>query len=129
MERTFGVEVVVVDDGRPKPLSHAARSVLYRAVRELLINVAKHAQTDAAFVEAEVDQGNLRVRVSDQGVGFDPKQVLDSPHRGLGLISMRERLSLIGGDAETRSAPGGGTIVVLTAPLAVGPDTPGRPSR
>ncbi|MBS0393616.1 MAG: GAF domain-containing protein [Proteobacteria bacterium] len=116
--RVFGLEITVVDDGRPKPLSHDARSVLYRAVRELLINVAKHAQTDSAFVEAEVIGDRLRLRVSDQGVGFDPRTVLDAPHRGLGLISMRERLSLIGGVVETRSSPGMGTVVVLTVPLA-----------
>ena len=53
MERTFSLPVTVVDDGNPKPLNQDARSIVYRAVRELLINVAKHAGTNSATVESE----------------------------------------------------------------------------
>ena len=116
IERTFGIEVSTRDDGLPKPLAQASRSILYRAVRELLINVAKHAQTDCAIVEVESLDERVVVRVSDPGVGFDVA-ALPHPRRGLGLISLRERLSHIGGTVELRSVPGTGTIVVLSAPL------------
>lgn len=124
IERTFGLKVTIVDDGLPKPLASEARSILYRAVRELLINVAKHAQTDSATVECEVRGGRLILRVCDGGVGYDTAAVPAGPQRGLGLISVRERLSLIGGAVEMRSEPGAGTIAQLTAPLAA--DEPGR---
>ena len=120
IERTFGLKVIVVDDGSPKPLSQEARSILYRAARELLINVAKHARTDAAIVETLREGERIVVRVSDAGVGFDPAPLSAAPQRGqgLGLVSVRERLSFIGGTAEVRSVPGDGTIAVLSAPLA-----------
>jgi chemotaxis family two-component system sensor kinase Cph1 len=119
IERTFRLKVAVYDDGLPKPLAQEARSILYRAVRELLINVAKHAQTDSATVECECLDERIVVRVSDGGVGYDAAAALGGRHRGLGLISVRERLSLIGGTVEMRSRPGGGTVARLTAPLAV----------
>jgi two-component system, chemotaxis family, sensor kinase Cph1 len=119
IERTFGLKVSVIDDGSPKPLAQEARSILYRAVRELLINVAKHAHTDSAIVESECHNERIVIRVSDAGVGYDAAVVFARPRRGLGLISLHERLSLIGGTAEARSTPGEGTFVVLSAPLAV----------
>ena len=120
IERTFALKVSVYDDGAAKPLDQDARSIVYRAVRELLINVAKHAGTDSARVESETIGDVVVVRVSDEGVGYDPEAVVTGPHRSLGLISVRERLSLLGGSAEIRSAPGAGTLGVLTVPLAAG---------
>jgi signal transduction histidine kinase len=122
IERTFGLKVTVIDDGNPKPLAQEARSRLYRAVRELLINVAKHAQTDSAVVESECRDGQIVIRVSDAGIGYDTALIFAGPRRGLGLISLHERLSLIGGKADVRSTPGEGTVAVLTAPLAISND-------
>jgi light-regulated signal transduction histidine kinase (bacteriophytochrome) len=118
IESTFSLRVTLVDDGAPKPLSQDARSIVYRAVRELLINVAKHAGTDSATVESECRGGLLLIRVIDSGRGYDPGKVVTSPQTGLGLISIRERLSLIGGTVESRTALGAGTRSVLTVPLA-----------
>ena len=117
IERTFGLSVTTFDDGQSKPLAHASRSMLYRAVRELLINVAKHAGTDSAIVEIERRGAEIVVSVSDGGVGFDLESPGAGAQRGLGLISIRERLSLIGGGLELRSAPGTGTVAILTAAL------------
>lgn len=120
IEGTFGIKVTVRDDGRPKPLAHEARSILYRAVRELLINVAKHAQTNSATVEAQCRAEGVVVTVSDPGAGFDLNAMPAGPRRRLGLISLRERLSHIGGTVDLRSTPGVGTIAVLMAPLSGG---------
>lgn len=125
IERSFGLKVTTTDDGRPKPLSHDVRAILYRAVRELLINVAKHAHTDAARVETLLQQACIVIRVSDAGIGYDASASVASTHRGLGLISVRERLALIGGSAQVLSTPGGGTVAVLSAPLSADQPTPG----
>ncbi len=114
MGNTFGLKVRVNDDGRQKPLSQEARSILYRAVRELLINVAKHAGTDQATVESRRHDGMIVIHVADEGAGFDPAT---TSGRSLGLFSVRERLLMIGGLAEVTSAPGRGTAVILSAPL------------
>jgi light-regulated signal transduction histidine kinase (bacteriophytochrome) len=117
VERTFRLEVKVVDDGLPKPLSHEARSILYRAVRELLINAAKHGRTQRATVECSSVAGQVVIRVSDEGIGYDAAAPGTGSPAGLGLIHVRERLSVIGGTAEVHSVPGLGTIAVLVAPL------------
>ena len=110
------LKVSVRDDGRPKPLSQETRSILYRAVRELLINVAKHAKTNRATVESVTNRDQVVVTVSDSGVGFDSSQASSGNQRRLGLISLRERLSHIGGTVEIRSTPGQGSRIILSAP-------------
>lgn len=118
IRRTYGLDVLITDDGQPKPLSPEAGSILYRAVRELLINVARHAGTDRAEIEMLREGDHIVVRVSDSGVGFDTGQLdARTPHTGLGLLSVRERLSFIGGTAEVCSVPGDGTVAELSAPL------------
>jgi two-component system, chemotaxis family, sensor kinase Cph1 len=116
VESTFGIKVAVRDDGQPKPLAQETRSILYRAVRELLINVAKHAQIGSATVEVEREDSRVVVTVKDPGIGYDP--TAPAQGRPLGLISLRERLSHIGGTVLIHSTPGHGTEVVLTAPLS-----------
>ena len=123
IERGFGLEVSVLDDGQPKPLSQVARSILYRAARELLINVAKHARAPSAMVQTRREGDRISVTVSDAGVGFDPSRVSAATNRGLGLDSVRERLSFIGGTVEIRSVPGDGTVALLIAPLSTGEST------
>ncbi len=118
LQDTYGLKVELIDDGAPKPLTQPARAILYRAVRELLINVAKHAEVGAAEVETTRRGDRLHVRVNDHGVGFDQEKMARAPRRGLGLASVRERLSYIDGTVDIRSVPGDGTVVELTAPLA-----------
>jgi len=119
IERNNGLKIVVSQDKSLKPLSSETSSILYRAVRELLINVVKHAKTDSASIKANITGSEIVVEVSDAGAGFDPASPpRPSRKRGLGLKSVRERLSLIGGSVTISSSPGAGTTVVLTAPLA-----------
>ncbi len=118
VNRAFGLEVRVYDDARPKPLSQEARAILYRVVRELVINVAKHARTERAIIEVERTDDQICIRVSDAGAGYDPAALAATPRRGLGLVSVRDRLSFIGGKLEVRSSPGYGTVAVMSAPLS-----------
>ena len=116
IQRAFGLPVSVFDDGQSKPLGPAARVVLYRATRELLIHVARHAPAGEATVRIWREGGRIWVAVSDAGVGFDPLEVPASSHSGTGrLTSLRERLSFIGGHAEIRGLPGDGMEARLCA--------------
>ncbi|MBS0374643.1 MAG: GAF domain-containing protein [Proteobacteria bacterium] len=120
--QSFGLRVRVSDDGVAKPLSAAARSILYRATRELLINAAKHARTHEAVVSTRVSDGRLEVRVEDAGAGYDPAAAAPGRRHARGLATLRERLTLVGGAMQVETAPGRGTRVLLTAPL--GEDAP-----
>lgn len=118
LHANYGLEVDLVDDGAPQPLSPVVRSIVYRAVRELLINVAKHARVGVATVELAGVEDRLIVRVHDAGIGFDADKVLRAPGRGIGLASVRERVSFVGGTLDLRSIPDDGTVVELRVPLA-----------
>ena len=85
---------------------------VYRLVQEALNNAVHHGEAQRVTVEVGEEAGSLRVRVSDDGKGFDPEVRTD----GFGLIGMRERAELAGGTLELRSAPGAGTTIVATIP-------------
>jgi signal transduction histidine kinase len=97
------------------------RVLVFRLVREMLRNVAKHAGVDAAFVRISGDKHRLLVEVRDEGRGFDwhPDQ-LTNPKRGFGLWSIANRLREVGGQFEVASTPGGGTRLAIELPLARG---------
>ena len=114
----YALNVHVSDDGKSKPLGTASSNALFRAVRELLINVHKHAKVGSVDVDISVVDDRLILSVSDSGVGFDAKNsVTPSASGGYGLFSVRERIGYIGGELHIDSSPGNGTVVVLSLPL------------
>ena len=121
MQQQYGLEVEVEDDGHSKPLDNEARVLLFRAVRELLFNVLKHAQVSCARVCLRRDGKQLQVIVEDNGVGFSPEKFGASSGKmeGFGLFSIRERLNYFGGRMDIESKPGEVTRVILTMPLTV----------
>jgi len=119
MKHLYNLEVTIKDDSCAPDLNESTRTILFRAIRELLINVAKHSGARSAVVWIRRHDHTISVVIEDQGVGFDPKAVLDSRrNRGLGLFSIRERLDYLGGKMEIHSVPKKKTTIVLTLPLA-----------
>jgi len=102
-------------DRQAEPASDSLRIFLFEAARELLLNVAKHAQVKTVELTLNRDGDQIQLQVADHGVGFDPAQPSTS---GFGLFGIRERVELLGGHVEVDSAPGRGTRVTLTVPLA-----------
>ena len=121
MHRLYDLVVKVHHEGRPLPLDQTVRSVLFRCVRELLINVAKHAQVHAADVEIHHSGDQLSISVTDAGVGFKWSALDTNAARNtFGLVSVRERIGSMGGKVEIDSAPGDGTVAIVTVPLVGG---------
>ncbi len=112
-------EVHFEDDQQPKPLSEPTTVLVYQAARQLLQNVARHAQARVVTIRTGVVGGRFELTVSDAGVGFNVSDLsfLPTQRGGFGLYSIRERLSIIGGSIEIDSSPGRGTHVRITAPL------------
>lgn len=126
MHEMYQIEVHADDDGQPKPMNPAVNATLFRAIRELLINIAKHAKVEKATVSTtRCADDTLLITVSDAGTGFDPDVVTPSSDAGgFGLLSVRERINLLGGEMSINSTPGQGTVIVLKVPLLVqGPST------
>jgi signal transduction histidine kinase len=120
IQQKHGIKTEFEDDAQAKPLDGDVSAILYRAVRELLINVVKHAQAQHVKVSICKDNDNIRINVIDDGVGFKPPAEGFSSGKtaGFGLFSIRERLNYLGGRVEIESKPGEGTWVTLVAPAA-----------
>src|SRR5207248_9533503 len=88
---------------------------IYRITQEALRNVARHAGVAAAAVEVEQADGWIRLAISDAGVGMDPEG--QGASAGLGLVSIKERARLVGGNVEIRSAPNQGTTIAVRIPI------------
>jgi len=107
----------MVSPPQQKPPQEAALC-LFRVAQEAVRNVQKHSGTRSALVQLDEISGSLRLRVSDQGSGFDPESTEYS--EGLGLLSMQERLHSLGGELFIHSRPGGGTCIEACIPLSAG---------
>lgn len=114
-----GIGCKFEDNALSASLSEADRLLVYRSVRELLINVAKHADASDVVIKTEDDGGNFRITVADNGKGIDPATLDDKLKRyeAFGIFKIRERLLHAGGDFDLQSQPGNGTIATITLPL------------
>jgi signal transduction histidine kinase len=104
-------------------------STVYRVVQEALTNVSRHAQATRAVVSVAERDGSVRVAVTDDGRGLSNGAFAgprgDGLEGGFGMSGMRERAELVGGELQVGPAPGQGTVVRLTVPLAGRPQSVG----
>ena len=107
------------DDGEDKPLSEDTRSILFRNVRELLVNVVKHAKASLVSVDITRQGSNIQIIVEDDGQGMDKEMIAEQQKqsRGFGLFSIEERMQDLGGSLSLENSPGHGARAVITAPL------------
>jgi signal transduction histidine kinase len=115
-ERRTGTSVVCEMEGLPEQLTAAVKSCLYRFVQEALNNAYCHAAGRGQTVRALYRRGILEVKVADAGPGFDPDSKIGGGR--LGLLGMRERVTLLGGTFEIESQPGLGTQLTTRFKLA-----------
>jgi signal transduction histidine kinase len=87
-----------------------------RISREAISNAARHADATTVTINVWSTADGLRVRVADDGRGFDPAGRTSSGSPGFGLVSMDERARALGGEMRLASQPGGGTVVELALP-------------
>jgi two-component system sensor histidine kinase UhpB len=104
-------------DDRDRRLPKDVELALYRIAQESLTNITRHARARTAELRLEHTDDAVRLTVQDDGVGFDVAAPVAHPS-GLGVSGMHERMALVGGRLTIDSAPGGGTRVIATVPLA-----------
>ena len=120
MEETYPIRVDTRIDPGILLEQEEMKVFLFESTRELLFNAVKHAQASSVRIELSKDGSDLlRVTVSDEGKGFDVDEVLPELGREecFGLISVRERLELMGGCLEIESTPGDGATFRLVVPM------------
>lgn len=118
-QRKHSLKCTVETDKKPKPLTQDIEIVLFRSVRELLVNIVKHAEARKVKITIRVNKKNLRIRVTDDGVGFIPESKTAKAYKDqqFGLFNITERIRYLGGQLEVDSQMGKGTMVTLVAPL------------
>jgi PAS domain S-box-containing protein len=117
-EERHGFRVEFQEDGKPKPLGQETGVALYQMVRELLVNVVKHASATKVRVSIEKARGKIIIGVTDDGTGFEASESpwRGSGKRGFGLFNIRHRLEHMGGKLDIESKAGHGTRVRLMLP-------------
>ena len=121
--KNYNIEVTVEADCSANPKAADVRIFLFRAVRELLLNSAKHAGGSAVHITMQHRRPDkVRIIVADDGPGFDPNS-LDDKRTGsqtVGLLTIRERVSSFGGEFHINSGPKRGTRITLSLPRGSG---------
>jgi signal transduction histidine kinase len=117
MRRQGVLNVKVASDAPELPLPEADAVLLFHSIRELLFNVFKHGKINRASVSMQYSQNVLSIIVSDEGCGFDASRLSDDHSDRFGLLSIRERMTALGGSFDLKSVPGHGTVASLHLPF------------
>jgi signal transduction histidine kinase len=115
------VQIAFKGQGLPSSLEQNTSLCLFRVLQEALHNAAKHSRTRSFEVQLWGTSGEVQLTVRDFGVGFDPEVARQG--RGLGLISMQERLNLVNGRISIQSEPQAGTVVNVRVPVSAPPQS------
>ncbi len=108
---------VIASEGSDAGLSPAVAGGLYRVAQQAVVNATRHARARQISVRLTRSDEEIRLRVEDDGTGFEPTEV---PGDRFGLVGMRERARLLGGSLTVESVPDAGTAIEVRVPLAAG---------
>jgi signal transduction histidine kinase len=113
-----GFTVRVASTGQPASLSPDRKTACFRVAQEALTNAAKHAGAKHIDIELAMTEANFRLTIRDDGKGFDVAEGARhaSTRHSMGLLGMRERVRLLGGEFRITSEPGAGTLVAVSLP-------------
>ena len=112
-ESASGVPCAIETEPELK-LQPELETVLYRVTQESLANIGKHANASSVNISLATGDGQIRLRIRDDGIGFDPATASAMVAKGhFGLINMRERVEMVGGKLQVDSSPGEGTTIAV----------------
>lgn len=112
----LGLQIEFKTDGEPHRIDSLAETVLFRVAQEAMTNIARHAKSKRACICISYLSQEVKLEVSDEGIGFDPEEKFAAP-RGWGLAGMKERAESVGGRFEVRSEAERGTTICVNIPI------------
>ena len=117
-----GTRVIIEQVGEAPRLPPEMETCLFRVVQEAVNNIVRHAAARNVSILFNLSDRAVTAYIEDDGIGFDPIELttLSESPRGLGLMSMRERVELVGGALDIDSSPGAGTRIHISVPLLEG---------
>jgi two-component system sensor histidine kinase DegS len=110
-----GIDARLMVTGKERRLESYEEVMIFRAIQELLNNVARHSSASSVKVQIDLGEGLIKVTVDDDGKGFDPR-VLEEKG-GMGLKVIRDRVDMLGGVMDVDSVAGQGTRVTFQLPI------------
>ncbi len=117
-QKQHNIQFVFEDDEKTMSVNNDLLGPIYQAVRELLINVAKHARAKKVKIVMSNTGNSIKLNVIDDGIGFNPDTNIKADgHGGFGLFSIKERLNHLGGKLAIKSKPGKGSDFTLVVPI------------
>ena len=114
-EKRSGIKTFFNEPEEEPSLSNPVKTSLYRIFQESLTNVARHSSASELRVDIRKTDGELMLSIKDNGQGFDIKKA--SEKRTLGILGMKERAAMMGGNYEIKTEEGKGTTVTVLLPL------------
>lgn len=119
LKEQSGLNVEIENHAPTVQIPYETKASLFQMVRELLLNVAKHARTDRAFIDIKTKTKTVTITVRDHGIGFDTTKALAKHHRsgGFGLYNIAQRIEHLGGNLTIESTPGTGSLATIIFPL------------
>lgn len=122
-ENRFNIRVIFQSQMTDLSVPPVIATGIFRIFQESLTNIARHAKAHEVKATLSASDGSLKMEITDDGKGFDTT----AQRKTLGLLGMKERAIMIGGDLNIRSTPGRGTTIVITVPVpAPQPLTPAQ---
>jgi two-component system NarL family sensor kinase len=109
------VPLTIEQSNIPSTLPASVEMGVYHITREALTNIARHAKASSASLQITDDDESIHMRICDDGSGFDVANVAAGR---FGLLGMRERARLLGGELTITTSPGGGTVLDVDIPLS-----------
>jgi two-component system sensor histidine kinase DegS len=110
-----GLDVSVVVNGNERRLQPYLEVLIFRAMQELVTNASRHGQGNIIKIQLDMGDSLIKMKVEDNGKGFDPAAIGEKG--GLGLKVIKERVELLGGSLDIDSSLGKGSRVLLTVPV------------
>jgi len=120
--RRVTFDVHIETKGKDRHLSTEVEAGLFRWAQGAIGNIAQHSKARNTSIVVEYKENELRLTITDDGVGFDVSKITDIEEsgRGRGVFSMKERIGLLGGICGIKSRPGQGTTVWGEVPISWG---------
>ena len=119
IEARVPLKVKVEIIGHPVDVSAEVKTCVFRIVQEAITNVVKHSQAKKTSIELDYMDDSVQVQIDEDGIGFNPDQTSNTERVSWGLIGMKERANLLGGEFNVYSIPNKGTRIVATIPYIV----------
>jgi two-component system sensor histidine kinase DegS len=120
LKERYAINIEMLYTGKQTRLDSIIEVAIYRVIQEALQNIIKHSEAKNVKIIFEIEPQSFTVKINDDGKGFNPQELMDNPKKdSYGLMGMKERLEVLGGQLYINSTIGEGTEIIAIIPLDI----------